>query len=288
MQEWLSICIPTYKRPEHLSILLGKLENQLRNIEKEDVRVYISDNASGDNTRLVVNEFRERIYGICYHENETNIGMMRNFLKLFEIAKGEYVWLIGDDDEIVPYDGIEKVCKLLKLNNPDLLVFLDKNLLREGENVTVNEYISSYAKEYPHALLAHTWITSNIIRRSVFDAKFAENKLHTFYMHMYGIMKGLNKYNGSVFIVSELFVRPYAVMGYRDSSFPDLRDKWIEYFRFLASLFNQPKLNLYSKQWRLSKKEKLDKLFIKMEKYTKVKNYYFWIIKKMRDRDGHN
>ena len=93
----LSICIPTYNRSKLLRACLLSILNQTRGYE-EDVEVVVSDNCSDDDTMQVVEWARE--YGpLRYHRNESNIGAGPNFFLLSnELAKGEFCWLIGDDD----------------------------------------------------------------------------------------------------------------------------------------------------------------------------------------------
>jgi hypothetical protein len=39
---------------------------------------------------------------IRYHRNESNLGIPRNFLAVVDMAQGEFAWLLGDDDLLVP------------------------------------------------------------------------------------------------------------------------------------------------------------------------------------------
>jgi glycosyltransferase involved in cell wall biosynthesis len=77
------------------------------------VELIISDNHSPDETPDVVAEAMEK-YPIRYHRNEENVGAIRNVLVLAnELAKGEYCWILGDDDLIRP-GGVAKVLETLR------------------------------------------------------------------------------------------------------------------------------------------------------------------------------
>lgn len=68
--------------------------------------VVVSDNASTDNTEAVV---KASGLPIVYHRNASNIGFGKNLLNATgRLAKGEYVWVIGDDDFILP-GGIARI-----------------------------------------------------------------------------------------------------------------------------------------------------------------------------------
>jgi abequosyltransferase len=96
----LTIAIPTYNRAGFLKQLLTSLFDQL--ISEPRVELIISDNASPDETPDVVNEFMQRGLRIRSIRNETNIGPDANFVQCFEQARGNYVWIIGDDDVVLP------------------------------------------------------------------------------------------------------------------------------------------------------------------------------------------
>jgi glycosyltransferase involved in cell wall biosynthesis len=107
----ISICIPTYNRAKHLtnclqSITLNKLQS------KADFQVCVSDNCSTDGTEDVVRRAQAGIK-IKYHKNEKNLGIPRNFLNVVKMADGDFVWLIGDDDLLLPY-ALEELDDLIE------------------------------------------------------------------------------------------------------------------------------------------------------------------------------
>ncbi|MBR7633453.1 glycosyltransferase family 2 protein [Janthinobacterium lividum] len=102
----LSICIPTYNRSGYLKRFLEKLYSEIEKFSlQKQVEVIVSDNSSVDDTPTIVQAFINK--GLIYSRNENNIGPDANFLKLFEMSTGEYIWLPGDDDlfaeDFLPY-----------------------------------------------------------------------------------------------------------------------------------------------------------------------------------------
>jgi glycosyltransferase involved in cell wall biosynthesis len=97
-QPLLSICIPTWNRAKFLKKSLERLISQLTIIPPQSVEIYVSDNASDDNTEIVVKEFANLGLPITYSRNEKNIGAAANFLKCMNWASGKYLLLLGDDD----------------------------------------------------------------------------------------------------------------------------------------------------------------------------------------------
>lgn len=113
----LSICIPTYNRAQHLSNCLQSLIS-MRRPKGFQFEICISDNGSNDNTKEIVDKAKEDI-DINYSNNKSNLGIARNFLKVVSMAKGEFVWLIGDDDLLLPHtlDTLEVLFKRHKSVN---------------------------------------------------------------------------------------------------------------------------------------------------------------------------
>jgi abequosyltransferase len=120
----LSICIPTFNRVEYLPCLLDSIVEQHNN----NFEICISDNASSDGTKECVQEYQKSYSFINYARNNKNLGFDRNILKVVSMAKGKYVWIIGDDDKIFNNEIIGTIYKKLQDNNSlDFLLF-DKQL----------------------------------------------------------------------------------------------------------------------------------------------------------------
>jgi glycosyltransferase involved in cell wall biosynthesis len=113
----LSVCIPTYNGARRIESALYSLAPQIAALGDE-VELIVSDNCSADDTREVVE--RARQWGpIRYHRNDPNVGQARNVLRLAnELARGEFAWVLGDDD-IVREGGVARVVRVLK-ENPDI------------------------------------------------------------------------------------------------------------------------------------------------------------------------
>lgn len=109
----IAICIPTYNRAASLENCLNSIATASKN-HLERFEVCISDNGSIDGTNDVVGRAKE-YFDISYHKNETNLGIPRNFLKVVSMAKAEFIWLIGDDDLLLP-DTFDRLLPLLDEN----------------------------------------------------------------------------------------------------------------------------------------------------------------------------
>lgn len=122
MSVQLSICIPTYNRKRNLSECLDVLAELLGGV---DVEVIVSDNASTDGTKEYMEELvnKGKFKDLRYHRNEENIGADNNFVMCYKLAKGDYVWLLGDDD-IIKGDIVSVIIEVIEKYFPGV-VYID-------------------------------------------------------------------------------------------------------------------------------------------------------------------
>lgn len=111
----ISICIPTFNRAKHLRNCLNSII-EIQSFSKLEMEVCVSDNCSTDETQGIVFHAQKSI-PIKYYRNQENEGIPRNFLNVVNMASGEFAWLIGDDDLLLP-KSLDNILKLLK-DNPE-------------------------------------------------------------------------------------------------------------------------------------------------------------------------
>ena len=66
-----------------------------------DFEVCISDNCSKPNIKELIDKYSSSL-DIIFNENSSNLGLGVNILKAVSLAKGEYVWILGNDDLLLP------------------------------------------------------------------------------------------------------------------------------------------------------------------------------------------
>jgi hypothetical protein len=89
-----SIGVPVYNGARYLREALDSLLAQ----DYTDFEVIISDNASDDATEAICREYAARDPRVRYHRSERNMGPAWNFLRVYELARGEYfMWAAHDD-----------------------------------------------------------------------------------------------------------------------------------------------------------------------------------------------
>mgnify|MGYP001407965082 CR=1 FL=1 len=110
----LSICIPTFNRAECLNNCLNSILIARKNYNF-NFEVCISDNCSSTNIKPLIKKY-QKFYTINFNKNKNNLGVGVNILKAVSLAKGEFVWILGNDDLLMPYT-FRYLDSLFKKNN---------------------------------------------------------------------------------------------------------------------------------------------------------------------------
>ncbi|MGJ7508104.1 FkbM family methyltransferase [Variovorax sp. GT1P44] len=133
----LSICISTYNRSEWLARSLVNWSSQCPE-PFPGVELLVCDNASTDNTSEVIKPYLQRA-DFSYHCNSVNVGMLGNLRETAHHARGEYVWIIGDDDLLLP-GSIARVMNALDSNNEAALIYLNYSFTRIEDARTITDF----------------------------------------------------------------------------------------------------------------------------------------------------
>jgi len=93
----LSICIPTYNRPECMRDCLSHYHKIISgNGLAGKVEICISDNSESGSTGRAVRRFSKKLR-LKYSRNKKNLGYDRNVILALSMASGEFLQLAGDE-----------------------------------------------------------------------------------------------------------------------------------------------------------------------------------------------
>lgn len=112
----LSICIATYNRCKYIGETLDSILAQM----EPGVELLVVDGASADNTNEVMGRYLSRYPEIRYYREQVNSGVDRDYDKAVGYAKGEYCWLMSDDDLLKP-GAVQRVLSAID-GKSDLIV----------------------------------------------------------------------------------------------------------------------------------------------------------------------
>ena len=150
----LSICIPTYNRPENLLDCLSSLSKQKK---KHKFEVCISDNCSNYNIKKLILPFKKKLNNRL-KINKKNLGFAMNVLNVSLLAKGKFIWFLGDDD-LVTSNSINYLINLIEKKKDIDFYFINSYYLDKS-------YLEKYPKPFnikylPKKMKTHSPIKSN-------------------------------------------------------------------------------------------------------------------------------
>ena len=89
----VSVVIPAYNRPQTLKIAIDSVLKQTY----PNIEIIICDDSSDERVKEMLTPYLESFSQIKYYKNERNL-FLENWHKCFELAKGEYINYLMDDD----------------------------------------------------------------------------------------------------------------------------------------------------------------------------------------------
>lgn len=247
--ELLSICIPTRNRSRYLREMLSTFARQINGtgLGPDKVVFYISDNASDDETPDIIRAFAQKVPRADCSRNAANIGGDANIVRVTALAKGSYIWVVGDD-ELLSDQAVVTVLQLIEKYQPGLIVAFDSRYDLKISAPQIFADYRTFAKECirrnTHALAEHTLISSNVFRADCYDGDYAKANLGTFFPHMFGMIRPLMEKKASVVLPATPIItvrdwRPGAV----DGQWVDVGAAWRNYFVWLRDELQLPELD---------------------------------------------
>ena len=213
----LSLCIPTYNRAALLSQSLQAILSQITPEMAGAVEVVVLDNASPDGTPAVVAQAMADFPWVTLHSvrRPENIGCDANFTTAHEHARGEFVYLLSDDDALLP-GAVPKLLDLIA-KHPDVDAFAlnvrefrgepdepEEEVLYKGTPIKRRAFRLSGPEEFfPGAgaalafLQMHiTFLSCIVFRRSNVAGRDYSSRLHTNLAQAYLFLDALAPGNG--------------------------------------------------------------------------------------------
>lgn len=177
----LSIYVPTWNRANHFNNLIDSLNGQIT----DDVEVVASFNPPNDNYRWpswcrVVRQ-------------QSNVGGRVNFLLGPLLTRGDYLWMIGDDDEVLP-GGVAAVLEACE-KKPGIIVNWD-GVLNLGCDPgswfpTYKDFCEAVYPERATIITALTLCSATVCQRATFDIELGLLKTDTMYGQHYAALSNV-------------------------------------------------------------------------------------------------
>jgi glycosyltransferase involved in cell wall biosynthesis len=119
MNDLITICIPTYKRPEVLSVCISSCLAQ----DYRPLELVISDDSPDDTSEVLVQRAAAGSdVPIRYVRNAPSLGQNANVNALFDLAAGDRLILLHDDDYLLPH-AVAALAACWATETPPILAF---------------------------------------------------------------------------------------------------------------------------------------------------------------------
>jgi glycosyltransferase involved in cell wall biosynthesis len=128
----ISVCIPTYNGAKYLAEAIASVLNQTLT----DFELIIVDDCSTDGTEAVAKSFTDE--RIKHFKNPVRLGLVGNWNRCIELARGQYVCVFHQDDVMMP-DNLDEKVQLLDKNPAVGMVYSNVHQVGAG-----GELISEY------------------------------------------------------------------------------------------------------------------------------------------------
>lgn len=189
----LTIAIPTYNRAPKAEAQLGRIADDLSTeIGSGEVELMCVDNASADDTPARLASMRQRVPALRAERNERNLGLIGNYRRCLELARGRYVWVCGDDDDLRSDAPSRVLHHVRQADEKGCVLVIHDFTMRNG--ITGQRAPASFYAKLgnsvhrggnivpPRELLAcgcggMLWITGNILRTQEARAFAAEERI---------------------------------------------------------------------------------------------------------------
>lgn len=113
-QPKVSVCIPVYNGEQYLAQAIESVLKQ----NFRDFELIIVDDCSTDGSLKIIKDYQEKSEKIRVFQNKKNLGITRNWNRCIELARGDYILILHQDDEL-NNGTLEKEAQLLS-QHPDV------------------------------------------------------------------------------------------------------------------------------------------------------------------------
>ena len=219
----LSLCIATMNREQHIRETLESIVSQL----PPEVEIVILDGSSHDATEKIVEQLRPRIPRLQYEHRAPN-GFDRDFCAAVEMSRGDYCWLLPDDD-ILLSGAIDAVLRALA-KKPDCVIvnaevrdhqlrqLLDPSRLHGGPD---RVYSPLQFEDFARDVLKSEYVAyvgAIVVRREEWDARSKDPYFETDFLPAAMVLQGPFKGNTMVLATPWIAIR-YGVALWQNRAF---------------------------------------------------------------------
>lgn len=142
MNDTIAVVLATYNGEKYLKRQIESILDQTY----KNIKIYIGDDCSKDGTIDIIRAYKN-LYPdkITYYQNKINIGFVKNFEKLLQNTKEDYIAFSDQDDIWLPSkleEQINKIKEIEKKSNLPIMCHSDLIMIDENHNIIYNSFFS--------------------------------------------------------------------------------------------------------------------------------------------------
>lgn len=245
----VSVCMITYNHENYIEKAIDAVLNQKTTFEIE--LIIANDNSPDSTDEIIKKIISEHPNGakIIYLKNDTNIGMMPNFIEALKSCNGKYIALCEGDDYWTSDLKLQKQVDFLESNNDFSICFHKVGIDKNGE--LIEDYITNKVNQkttiYDLAKGNYIHTCSVVYRNHLFDSfpeYFYVSPIGDYFLHL------LNSQYGNIYYIDEKMAN-YRVhdTSYWSSKKQEERETiWITFIENIKPNFNVEIQKLLEKQ----------------------------------------
>lgn len=169
----VSICIPAYKKPQYVVRVLDSVRKQ----DYKNVEIIISDDSPDEDTKQAIEPYRNSLH-IKYFHNQPALKTPRNWNHALQMASGEYMVLMHQDDWYHTTDAISTYIAAFQTSPVDFIFCRNTAVDATGKETVLQHIpslLSRLQKKPNHLVLAQViGPPSNTMLRKGLDVFYDE------------------------------------------------------------------------------------------------------------------
>jgi glycosyltransferase involved in cell wall biosynthesis len=250
-QPFISICVPSYKRPHYIKRLFDSIKEQTYT----NFNVFVTDNTPDNSVKDIVETYQNH-FPVIYIKNETLLSMGQNWNRVFSVADGEWLKMLHDDDWFATPESLARFAKAAQSTKKRFISSWYKEITDSGKVTALHAVQADWVKaveENPYLFFVSNKIgppSVTMIHRTLKDNLFDERLKWLVDVDLYiriADKAGLEVINEQLINIGKSDVQ--ATFFYYTNPEVEIPESLMLYSKYKDKLWNN--IQLYDKWWRL-------------------------------------
>lgn len=156
----VSVLVPAYN-PKFLRECLSSAVSQTY----QNLEIIVADDCPGDEVAHIVADFVATDPRVRYLRNDPPLGAFHNYLKLFDLAQGEYIKYLNDDDKLHP-ECVSRMVECMQAN-PGVTLVTSRRQMIDPEGNPLPHNAATRPPVPCSAIIDGTWLAQDLLRNGV-------------------------------------------------------------------------------------------------------------------------